>query len=198
MLTRFGPAIVIVVAALTLAGPMPASARMHFTATRERLEAVSQRATSALALTNPTEVQTQARELANLAQAAKAAAEEAAGRPASGAEDKTVLADVVQAMDGAAASANRAAGASGGDQRAALQEVKDRSDRSLSAVQARIQAQLAAAPAGAPGASPGPATLPSSGRDPGPAGPVVWAGGLGLLAVLVGAGLWAARRRVGA
>lgn len=178
-------------AMIPLVAPLPASARMHFTSTRERLEALSQRVDSSLGLTNPTEVQTQAREIVTQAQAAKAAAEEASGRPASNAEDKSVLASVVQEMDAVAASANRALSASGGDQRAALQDAKSRVDRTLSSVRTRIQAQLAAAPA----AAGGPPTLPSSGGDPSPVSPVGALAAAGALALLVGLGTWLRARR---
>ena len=152
---------------LALIGPRTAFARMHFTTTNERLDALAQRARSAVALTDAAAIQTQLNEIMTQAQAAKAAAEEAATRPASGAEDKAVLATVAQEMDAVVASANRAKTATGGDQRTALQDIQSRSDRSLQAVQQRIQAQLAA-PGGT--AEPGGAPEPGAGiigRGPG-------------------------------
>lgn len=179
---------------VALVGPMPVDARMHFTTTRERLEALAQRAQSSLALTDAAAVQTQVREMITQAQAAKAAADEAAGRPASGAEDRSVLATVGTEMDGVVASANRALGASGADQRTALQDVQARADRSLKAVQDRIAAQLAA-PAPAPAASPTPGTLPRSGQDPTSVSPAAVLGAIGALAFLAGAGMWVGSRR---
>jgi hypothetical protein len=141
-----------------LVAPVPAFARMHFTTTNERLSALAQRAQSSLNLTNPAEITTQLNEITTQAQAAKAAAEEAAQRPASGAEDKSVLAKVGSDMDAVIAAANRARTASGADQQNALREIQSKSSESLSAVQARIQAQLAA-----PAAQPSPSVLPASG-----------------------------------
>jgi ElaB/YqjD/DUF883 family membrane-anchored ribosome-binding protein len=177
---------------VAVAAPLPASARMHFTTTRERLEALAQRAQSSLALTNPTEVQTQVREMITQAQAAKAAADEAAGRPASGAEDRTVLTTVGQEMDGVVASANRALTATGADQNTALQDVKTRADRSLTAVNNRITAQLAQ-----PAPSPSPGTLPASGGVPAQVGaaPALWLAGLAVLTL--GLGVWTRSRRRG-
>jgi hypothetical protein len=194
MLTRLAVSLASVAVVVALIGPLPASARMHFTTTRERLEALSQRAASSVALTNPAEVQTQVREIITQAQAAKAAAEEAAQRPASGAEDRTVLSNVTQEMDGVVASANRALGATGADQQSALQDIKSRSDRSLSAVQTRIQAQLAAPPPAA-AAQASPATLPASGQAPTSTDAPVGLWLLGFAAILVGGGLWAVARR---
>jgi len=82
-----------------LVAPAPAFARMHFTTTNERLTALSQRAASSVSLTAPAEISTQLNEIVTQAQGAKAAAEEAAQRPASGAEDKSVLAKVGTDMD---------------------------------------------------------------------------------------------------
>lgn len=141
-----------------LVAPVPAFARMHFTTTNERLSALAQRATSSVSLTNPAEVTTQLNEITAQAQAAKAAAEEAAQRPASGAEDKSVLAKVGSDMDAVVAAANRAKTLTGADQQTALKEIQTKSQDSLSAVQARIQAQLAA-----PAAQPSPSVLPASG-----------------------------------
>jgi hypothetical protein len=141
-----------------LVAPMPASARMHFTTTNERLSALAQRAQSSVSLTNPAEVTTQLNEITNQAQAAKAAAEEAAQRPASGAEDKSVLSKVGSDMDAVVAAANRAKTLTGPDQQAALREIQTKSQESLTALQARIQAQLAA-----PAAQPSPQVLPASG-----------------------------------
>ena len=103
-----------------LVAPVPAFARMHFTTTNERLSALAQRATSSVSLTNPAEVTTQLNEITTQAQAAKAAAEEAAQRPASGAEDKSVLAKVGTDMDAVVATANRAKTLTGADQQTAL------------------------------------------------------------------------------
>ncbi len=169
---------------LALAAPTPAFARMHFTTTNERLSALATRAQSSLALTNPAEIATQLNEITSQAQAAKAAAEEAAQRPASGADDKSVLAKVGTDMDAVVASANKAKTATGADQQAALKEIQAKSSDSLSAVQARIQAQLAA-----PAAQPSPSVLPASGyanvAGSAPSlvgfGLVFLAGGLGLL-----------------
>ena len=144
---------------LALVAPAPAYARMHFTTTNERLSALAQRAQSSLSLTNAAEIATQLNEITSQAQAAKAAAEEAAQRPASGAEDKSVLAKVGADMDAVVASANRAKGLTGADQQTALKEIQTKSQDSLSAVQARIQAQLAA-----PVAQPSPPVLPASGQ----------------------------------
>lgn len=143
---------------LALVAPTPAFARMHFTTTNERLSALATRAQSSLALTNPAEIATQLNEITTQAQAAKAAAEEAAQRPASGAEDKSVLAKVGADMDAVIASANRAKTATGADQQAALKEIQAKSSESLAVLQARIQAQLAA-----PAAQPSPSVLPASG-----------------------------------
>jgi hypothetical protein len=148
---------------LALVAPAPAFARMHFTTTNERLSALAQRAQSSVNLTNPAEIATQLNEITTQAQAAKAAAEEAAQRPASGAEDKSVLAKVGTDMDAVVASANRAKTATGADQQAALRDIQMKSQESLTALQQRIQAQLAAPPA-APAAQPSPGVLPSSGQ----------------------------------
>lgn len=141
-----------------LVAPVPAFARLHFTTTNERLSALAQRATSSMSLTNPAEVTTQLNEITTQAQAAKAAAEEAAQRPASGADDKSVLAKIGTDMDAVVATANRAKTLTGADQQTALKEIQTKSQDSLSALQARIQAQLAAPPA-----QPSPSALPASG-----------------------------------
>jgi hypothetical protein len=159
-------------------GPTAAFARMHFTTTNDRLTALSQAATSSLALNDPAAIQTQLNEITTQATAAKAAAEEAATRPASNADDKAVLATVAQEMDTVVASANRAKSATGADQRTALQDIQTRSNQQLQAVQKRIQEQLAAAPA--PQAAASPQTLPSSGQ-------VAPSHGLGTIAGLAGA-----------
>jgi hypothetical protein len=176
----------VLVLGLALAAPTPAFARMHFTTTNERLSALSTRAQSSLALTNPAEIATQLNEILAQAQAAKAAAEEAAQRPASDALDKSVLAKVGTDMDAIVASVNKARAVSGPDQQAALKDIQAKSSESLSAVQARIQAQLAA-----PAAQPSPSVLPSSGYAnvaavaPGIVGlgAAFLVGGLGLLGV---------------
>jgi hypothetical protein len=147
---------------VALVAPAPAFARMHFTTTNERLDALTQQANSSVSLTNPAEIATKLTEITNQAQGAKAAAEEAAQRPASGAEDKSVLAKVGTDMDAVVAAANKAKTATGADQQAALKEIQTRSQDSLNAVKARIAAQLAAPPA-APAAQPSPSVLPTTG-----------------------------------
>jgi hypothetical protein len=146
---------------VALVAPAPAFARMHFTTTNERLDALATRANSSVNLTNPADIATQLNEITTQAQAAKTAAEEAAQRPASGAEDKSVLAKVGTDMDAVVAAANRAKTATGADQQTALKEIQAKSQDSLNAVKARIAAQLAAPPAQP---SPSPAVLPSSGQ----------------------------------
>ncbi|MCC7367920.1 MAG: hypothetical protein IT306_05835 [Chloroflexi bacterium] len=141
-----------------LVAPAPAFARMHFTTTNERLSALAQRAQSSVSLTNPAEIATQLNEITTQAQAAKAAADEAAQRPASGAEDKSVLAKVGTDMDTVVATANRAKTLTGTDQQNALKDIQTKSQESLKAVQDRIAAQLAAPPAQA-----SPSVLPASG-----------------------------------
>lgn len=171
-----------------LVAPAPAFARMHFTTTNERLSALAQRAQSSLSLTNPAEITTQLNEITTQAQAAKAAAEEAAQRPASGAEDKSVLAKVGADMDAVVAAANRAKTATGADQQTALREIQAKSSESLSALQARIQAQLAAPPA-----QPSPSVLPASGvAEAAGASPSLLVLGLGFL--VVGAGVFGVAR----
>src|SRR5688572_7246845 len=146
---------------VALVAPAPAFARMHFTTTNERLEALVQRANSSVNLTNPAEITTQLTEITNQAQAAKTAADEAAARPASGAEDKSVLAKVGTDMDAVIAAANRAKTATGADQQTALKEIQTKSQDSSTALKARIQAQLAA-PVAQP--SPSPSVLPTTGQ----------------------------------
>ena len=149
---------------VALVAPAPAFARMHFTTTNERLEALTQQANSSVSLTNSAEIATKLNEITTQAQAAKAAAEEAAQRPASGAEDKSVLAKVGTDMDAVVAAANRAKTASGADQQTALKEIQTKATDSSTAVKQRIAAQLAApAPAAAP-AQQSPTVLPSSGQ----------------------------------
>ena len=145
-----------------LVAPAPAFARMHFTTTNERLDALTQRANSSVSLTNPAEIATQLNEITTQAQAAKAAAEEAAQRPASGSEDKSVLAKVGTDMDAVVAAANRAKAATGADQQNALKEIQAKAQDSSTAVKQRIQAQLAA-PAPAP-AQQSPTVLPTTGQ----------------------------------
>jgi hypothetical protein len=173
---------------VALVAPAPAFARMHFTTTNERLEALTQQANSSVSLTNSAEIATKLNEITTQAQAAKAAAEEAAQRPASGAEDKSVLAKVGTDMDAVVAAANRAKAASGADQQNALKEIQTKATDSSTAVKQRIAAQLAA-PAPAAAAQPSPAALPSSGQanvlGAAPSllalGAVFVVGGLGLL-----------------
>lgn len=152
---------------VALVAPAPAFARMHFTTTNERLDALATRANSSVNLSNPADIATQLNEITTQAQAAKAAAEEAAQRPASGAEDKSVLAKVGTDMDAVIAAANRAKTATGADQQNALKEIQTKSQESSAALKARIQAQLAApaaSPAAAAAAQPAPSVLPSSGQ----------------------------------
>jgi hypothetical protein len=149
---------------IALVAPAPAFARMHFTTTNERLDALATRASSSVNLSNPAEIATQLTEITSQAQAAKAAAEEAAQRPASGAEDKSVLAKVGTDMDAVIAAANRARAATGADQQNALREIQSKAQESSTALKQRIAAQLAApAPAAAP-AQQSPTVLPSSGQ----------------------------------
>jgi hypothetical protein len=147
---------------IALVAPAPAFARMHFTTTNERLEALVQRANSSVSLTNPAEITTQLNEITSQATAAKQAADEAAARPASGAEDKSVLSKVGTDMDAVIAAANRAKSATGADQQNALKEIQTKATDSSTAVKQRIAAQLAAPPA-APAAQQSPTVLPSSG-----------------------------------
>ena len=171
---------------VALVAPAPAFARMHFTTTNERLDALVQRANSSVNLTNPAEIATQLTEITNQAQAAKAAADEAAQRPASGAEDKSVLAKVGTDMDSVVTAANRARTATGSDQQNALKEIQTKAQDSSTAVKQRIQAQLAA-PAPAP-AQQSPTVLPSSGQaDVFGAAPSLLA--LGLVFVVGGLGI---------
>ena len=173
---------------VALVAPAPAFARMHFTTTNERLDALASRATSSVNLTNPADIATQLNEITTQAQAAKAAAEEAAQRPASNAEDKSVLEKVGTDMDAVIAAANRAKTATGADQQTALREIQTKSQDSSTALKARIQAQLAA-PAPVAAAQPSPSTLPPSGQAnvlgavPGllAVGLVFVVGGLGIL-----------------
>ena len=146
---------------VALVAPAPAFARMHFTTTNERLDALVQRANSSVNLTNPAEIATQLNEITTQAQAAKAAAEEAAQRPASGAEDKSVLAKVGTDMDAVVAAANTAKSATGPAQQTALKDIQTKAQDSSTAVKQRIAAQLAAP---APAAQQSPTVLPSSGQ----------------------------------
>jgi hypothetical protein len=163
--------------------PPQAFARMHFTDTNQRLDALTTRANSSVNLTNPADIQTQLNEITTQAQAAKAAAEEAAQRPASNADDKSVLARVSTDMDAVVASAAKAKTATGADQQAALKDIQTKSQGSLKAVQDRIAAQLAA-----PLPQPSPSVLPLSGQAPvGGEAPSLL--GLGLVFVVGGLGL---------
>ena len=159
---------------VALVAPAPAFARMHFTTTNERLDALVQRANSSVSLTNPAEIATQLNEITTQAQAAKAAAEEAAQRPASGAEDKSVLAKVGTDMDAVVAAANtREVGDRPADQQTALKEIQTKAQDSSTAVKQRI-AGAACGPGAAPAAEPdGPAVLrpgERARRGPEPAG----------------------------
>jgi hypothetical protein len=176
---------------LALVGPQTAFARMHFTTTNERLDALTQAANSSLSLTDPAAIQTQLNEITTQAQAAKAAAEEAATRPASNAQDKAVLATVSSEMDAVVASAAKAKAATGADQKTALQDVQTRADRQSQAVKTRIQEQLAAPPA-QPVASP--QVLPGAGDAPTGGGISALAGLIGALFVIGGAGAFGLTR----
>jgi hypothetical protein len=142
-----------------LVAPAPAFARMHFTTTNERLDALTTRANSSVNLSNPAEIATQLTEITTQAQAAKAAAEEAAQRPASNSEDKSVLAKVGTDMDAVVAAANTAKTATGAAQQAALKDIQAKAQDSSTAVKQRIAAQLAA-----PAAQPSPSVLPTTGQ----------------------------------
>ena len=126
---------------VALVAPAPAFARMHFTTTNERLDALTQQANSSVSLTNQAEIATKLNEITTQAQGAKAAAEEAAQRPASVAEDKSVLAKVGTDMDAVVAAANKAKTATGADQQASLKEIQTRAQDSSNAVKQRIAAQ---------------------------------------------------------
>jgi len=168
---------------VALVAPTPAFARMHFTDTNQRLDALVTRANSSVNLTNAADIQTQLNEIVNQAQAAKAAADEAAQRPASNAEDKSVLARVDTDMDAVVASANKAKTATGADQLTQLKDIQTKSQATLKAVQDRIAAQQAAP---APQASP--VVLPTAGDASVTEGmPSVLA--LGLVLVVGGLGL---------
>jgi len=180
---------------LVLVGPQTAFARMHFTTTNERLDALTQAANSSLALTDPAAVQTQINEITTQAQAAKAAAEDAATRPASNAQDKAVLATVSSEMDAVAASAAKAKAATGADQMTALQDVQKRATTQSQAGKTRTQEHLAAPPA-QPVGSPG--TLPNSGQASTSSGLGIMAAVVGGLLLIGGVGaIGAARRRRG-
>jgi hypothetical protein len=142
-----------------LVAPAPAFARMHFTTTNERLDALTTRANSSVNLSNPAEIATQLTEITTQAQAAKAAAEEAAQRPASNSDDKSVLAKVGTDMDAVVAAANTAKTATGTAQQAALKDIQAKAQESSTAVKQRIAAQLAA-----PAAQPSPSVLPTTGQ----------------------------------
>jgi len=177
---------------VALVAPAPAFARMHFTTTNERLDALTQQANSSVSLTNQAEIATKLNEITTQAQGAKAAAEEAAQRPASGAEDKSVLAKVGTDMDAVVAAATKAKTATGADQQASLKEIQTKAQDSSTAVKQRIAAQLAAPPA-APGAQASPSVLPSSGQASvlGAAPSLL---GLGLAFVVGGLGVLGAAR----
>jgi hypothetical protein len=176
-------ALAVVAFSVALVAPTPAFARMHFTDTNQRLDALVTRANSSVNLTNPADIQTQLNEITTQAQAAKAAAEEAAQRPASNAEDKSVLARVGTDMDKVVSTANTAKSATGTAQQTALKDIQTTSQGTLKAVQDRIAAQLAAP---APQASP--SVLPFSGEaSPTEGAPSLL--GLGLVFVAFGLGL---------
>lgn len=172
---------------VALVAPAPAFARMHFTTTNERLEALVQRANSSVNLTNPAEITTQLTEITTQAQAAKAAAEEAAQRPASDARDKSVLAQVGTDMEAVLTAANTARGATGAGQQTALKDIQTKAQASSTAIKQRIAEQLAAPPA-APAAQPSPSILPTTGQANvlGAAPSLI---GLGLLFVVGGLGV---------
>jgi cobalamin biosynthesis Mg chelatase CobN len=160
---------------LALVGPQTAFARMHFTTTNERLDALTQASNSSLNLTDAAAIQTQINEITTQAQAAKAAAEDAATRPASNAQDKAVLATVSQEMDAVVAAANKAKSETGAAQKTDLQDIQKRVTTQSQAVKQRIQEQLAAP---LPQASP--TVLPSAGDAP-------TSGTISVLAALIGA-----------
>jgi len=166
-----------------LIAPQPAFARMHFTDTNQRLDALTTRANSSVNLTNPADIQTQLNEITTQAQAAKQAAEDAAQRPASNADDKSVLARVSSDMDKVVASAAKAKTATGADQQTALKDIQTTSQGSLKAVQDRIAAQLAA-----PLPQPSPSVLPTAG-EAAPGSQTLSMLGLGLVFVVGGIGL---------
>lgn len=168
---------------VALVAPTPAFARMHFTDTNQRLDALVTRANSSVNLTNPADIQTQLNEITTQAQAAKAAAEEAAQRPASNADDKSVLARVGTDMDKVVSTANSAKSATGAAQQTALKDIQTTSQGTLKAVQDRIAAQQAAP---APQASP--SVLPFSGEASGTEGAPSLLG-LGAAFVALGLGL---------
>jgi len=177
---------------VALVAPAPAFARMHFTTTNERLDALTQQANSSVSLTNQAEIATKLNEITTQAQGAKAAAEEAAQRPASGAEDKSVLAKVGTDMDAVVAAATKAKTATGADQQASLKEIQTKAQDSSTAVKQRIAAQLAAPPA-APAAQASPSVLPSSGQAS-VLGAAPGLLGLGLFFVVGGLGVLGAAR----
>lgn len=185
MFKRFVISLAALALGIGLVAPTPAFARMHFTDTINRLDALVARANSAASLTNAAEIQTQAGELVTLAQAVKTAADDAAQRPASGADDKSVLAKVGTDMDTIVSDANKAKTATGADQTTLLKGIQTRAQDSSKAVKDRVTIQQQTPPA-SPAASP--SVLPQSGEasvDTGAAGLV----SLGLVLALGGLGL---------
>jgi cobalamin biosynthesis Mg chelatase CobN len=174
---------------IALLGPQTAFARMHFTTTNERLDALSQASNSSLNLTDAAAIQTQINEITTQAQAAKAAAEDAATRPASNAQDKSVLATVSQEMDAIVTAANKAKSETGAAQKSDLQDIQKRVDQQSQAVKTRIQEQLAAP---LPAASP--QVLPSAGDALTSGGISTLAGIVGALFVVGGAGVFGLTR----
>jgi cobalamin biosynthesis Mg chelatase CobN len=174
---------------IALLGPQTAFARMHFTTTNERLDALSQASNSSLNLTDAAAIQTQINEITTQAQAAKAAAEDAATRPASNAQDKSVLATVSQEMDAIVTAANKAKSETGAAQKSDLQDIQKRVDQQSQAVKTRIQEQLAAP---LPAASP--QVLPSAGDALTSGGISTLAGIVGALFVIGGAGVFGLTR----
>ncbi|MFN8636438.1 MAG: hypothetical protein U0893_21530 [Chloroflexota bacterium] len=184
MFKRFVISLAALALGIGLVAPTPAFARMHFTDTNNRLDALVARANSAASLTNATEIQNQAGEIVTLAQAVKAAADEAAQRPASGAEDKSVLAKVGTDMDTIVSDANKAKTATGADQQTLLKGIQTRAQDSSKAVKDRIVIQQQT-PAASP--QPSPSVLPRSGdADASSASGLI---SLGVVLVLGGFGL---------
>jgi hypothetical protein len=188
VIRRFAIAVAALALGFGLVAPVPALARMHFTDTTNRLDALVARANSAATATNPADIQTQIGEIVTLAGQAKADADAAAARPVSGAEDKSVMAKVASDMDTIVADANKARTATGADQSTLLKGIQTRAQDASKAVKDRIAIQQQTPPA-SPAAQASPSVLPRSGvaavggLAPGlvALGAFFVAGGLGLL-----------------
>jgi hypothetical protein len=135
---------------------------MHFTDTNNRLDTLVSRANSAASATNPADIQNQLGEIVTLAGQAKSDADTAAARPASGADDKSVLSKVASDMDTIVADANKAKTATGNDQSTLLKGIQTRAQDASKAVKDRIAIQLQTPPANT-AAQASPSVLPSSG-----------------------------------